>query len=524
MAVSSLDRRALLLASVVAISLSFSTVATLGVGGAAPTVTAVSYDGDAGIDVDGEAQYVWASGEHRFAVDLEGLNGSAAYEVCLRTDGGSDGGGRALGCRTSDGGGSARTVELERTDWPEETAGPQTVEAVVRRANESSVVATGELRVRVIRRDGDLDGDDLANEEEVQLGTDLMAADTDGDGLEDGAEVEAGTDPLAADTDGDELDDGRELAAGTNPNRADTDGDGLDDHAELTVYDTDPTAADTDDDGLADSTEVQDEQTDPTAADTDGDGLADGDEVNVHGTDPNTVDTDGDGLTDREEVEEHQTDPTAADTDDDGLQDGAEVNSYDTDPNNADTDGDGLEDGAEIDRGTNPRAVNTEAGGSGPVTVDGQLPDWVWTAALGVGAVAVAAVALLWRSGTPAVVRRWRADDSAAPEAASVETGDAAADEATAGAAAAVQGGGRATAMTDEERVLQLLDREDGRMRQSRIVEATGWSKAKVSKVLARMDDADQVVKVSTGRENLIARPGDEPEFVRSSLDESSGE
>ena len=67
----------------------------------------------------------------------------------------------------------------------------------------------------------DTDGDELSDEEELELGTDPNLFDTDGDGLGDGSEVREdgwGTDPLSADTDGDGFQDGDELFTyGTDP-------------------------------------------------------------------------------------------------------------------------------------------------------------------------------------------------------------------------------------------------------------------------------------------------------------------
>jgi len=59
--------------------------------------------------------------------------------------------------------------------------------------------------------------------------------------------------------------------------------------------------------------------------------------------------------------------------------------------------------------------------------------------------------------------------------------------------------------LTDEDRVRHLLDRSGGRMRQSAIVEETGWSKAKVSRLLSTMDDDGAIEKLSLGRENVIS-------------------
>jgi len=65
------------------------------------------------------------------------------------------------------------------------------------------------------------------------------------------------------------------------------------------------------------------------------------------------------------------------------------------------------------------------------------------------------------------------------------------------------------TLLSDEERVLQLLETNDGRMKQGAIVEATGWSNAKVSQLLSAMEEADEIEKLRIGRENLISLPGE---------------
>ena len=92
------------------------------------------------------------------------------------------------------------------------------------------------------------------------------------------------------------------------------------------------------------------------------------------------------------------------------------------------------------------------------------------------------------------------------------------------GGAAAASGdggtGGGATAesndeplLADEDHVLRLLADRGGRMRQQAIAEELDWSRSKTSRVLGRMDDADQVGKLKLGRENVIALPeeSDEP-------------
>ena len=70
---------------------------------------------------------------------------------------------------------------------------------------------------------------------------------------------------------------------------------------------------------------------------------------------------------------------------------------------------------------------------------------------------------------------------------------------------------------TDREYVIELLEANDGRMKQSAIVDTVDWSKAKVSRLLADLEDEGDVVKIRLGRENLICRPGQEPTASRTS-------
>ncbi len=91
-----------------------------------------------------------------------------------------------------------------------------------------------------------------------------VTIDADGDGLADEEELAIGTDPNNADSDTDRLSDGFEVREfGTNPLADDSDEDGLGDGDELEVYGTDPLAVDTDGDGVDDATEI-DAGTDPT--------------------------------------------------------------------------------------------------------------------------------------------------------------------------------------------------------------------------------------------------------------------
>jgi hypothetical protein len=74
--------------------------------------------------------------------------------------------------------------------------------------------------------------------------------------------------------------------------------------------------------------------------------------------------------------------------------------------------------------------------------------------------------------------------------------------------------------LSDTDRVKQLLESNEGRMRQSDIVEETGWSKSKVSMLLSDMEDEDEITKLRVGRENLISLPGHEPEAAGSPFED----
>lgn len=57
---------------------------------------------------------------------------------------------------------------------------------------------------------------------------------------------------------------------------------------------------------------------------------------------------------------------------------------------------------------------------------------------------------------------------------------------------------------SDEERVIALLRDSDSPVRQQQIVEATGWSDSKTSRVLTRLADENRITKICIGRENVI--------------------
>ena len=509
------------------------------------TIESFTYSGGGAVATPQEQPYLWQSSAHSFDVVVASGDGGGDYDVCVETlpseaDAPT---GLACGQATLQAGGSA-TVTVSVDSWPANLTGVQEVAAVVRPTNASGgePVARRTMSVTVLSKDGDPDGDGLVNEDEVAAGTDFFTADSDGDGLADGLEVNTyGTEPTEADTDGDGIADGPEVnqyqtdptladtdedgltddlevnTHGTNPNKADTDDDGLDDAAEVNTYGTNPNKADTDEDGLGDAAEVNTHETNPNKADTDEDGLEDGPEANVYGTDPAKSDTDGDGLDDAAEINRYQTDPDDADTDGDGLDDGAEVNTHSTNPNKADTDGDGLDDGEEVEGATNPLTPDAEGAAGGLPS----LPREAVGALFVVGAILVLGLFVFYRrsageagaGGLPGfggAVGDGGAGDEAEP------ADGAATSAATSGGPPE---GAAAPIPTNQNRVLELLNEQGGRMLQSDIVDATDWSKSKVSRVLSDMDEEGEITKIDVGKGNLIALPEVAPPGTRSSLD-----
>jgi len=74
--------------------------------------------------------------------------------------------------------------------------------------------------------------------------------------------------------------------------------------------------------------------------------------------------------------------------------------------------------------------------------------------------------------------------------------------------------------MSDEDRVISMLEDRGGRMKQVNIVEETGWSKSKVSMLLSDMEDEGKLSKLRVGRENIVSLSGHEPEAAGSPFDD----
>lgn len=63
--------------------------------------------------------------------------------------------------------------------------------------------------------------------------------------------------------------------------------------------------------------------------------------------------------------------------------------------------------------------------------------------------------------------------------------------------------------LSDEERVLRLLEEHGGRMKQQDLIDAVDWSRTKASDVVNEMHRNDQIELFRLGRENVLALPGE---------------
>ncbi len=460
----------------------------------APSITVddPSIRGATNIDTASNDTYVAGWEPHTITTTVSGDPGE--YQACLTMESGVDD--REIECTPVTVMNTSETVEIERSEWPDNATGTQTVSVTVFANNSSDEpLNASSTQLTVLSQNGDHDDDGVTNKKEVDEGIDPTLKDTDGDDLTDREELYAvGSNPNESDTDGDGLSDGvEENNYGTDPTTNDSDGDGLTDPAELNKHGTDPTSIDTDGDSLSDYEEVHEHGTNPNEKDSDDDGLDDDKELSL-GTDPLDADTDNDGLEDGAEVHQHKTSPTDPDTDDDGLKDGPEVHEHGTDPSSPDTDGDGVDDATEIERGTNP--VDQKFFLLAPT----ENPLQTAATVLG-GGLLIGGVWYWWRR---------RRDTTADENTALSADQDHQTDEKNT----------TPEPLTDEDHVQQLLTEHGGRMHQSDIVTETGWSKSKVSRLLSQMEDEGQITKISVGRENLITRPGDEPKHAGSTLGE----
>jgi len=231
-------------------------------------------------------------------------------------------------------------------------------------------------------------------------------------------------------------------------------------------------------------------------------------------------DMDGDGLDDGEELNKRQTNPVNKDSDGDGVLDGKEI-LIGTNPRNADTDGDGVDDGKDP-KPTDPTISSTSTTTATTSTVGNPKTSGGFSGmqlllvgVIGVGIVGAAV--LLWRTGQD------NYDDHDGPDSpTSTPVGNGTAPPAVEPDDADSENDEPDDILTDEGRVLNLLTENRGRMKQVDIVEETGWSKSKVSRLLSRMEERGDINRLRVGRGNIVYLEGAKPSGARSPYEEDS--
>lgn len=410
-----------------------------------PSIQNATVEGEGVLDAGADRTTLWNNGSYALTVSVSATEDP--YELCVR--GSAPNANRCQYVRLENG---TQSVTLTDVPWNGTATGRYRLNVTVGSAGSSAVQDSLVREVRLLDPLGDPDDDGLRNHEEIARGTNVTLQDTDRDGLDDGAEVHN--------------------------------------------YGTDPTTDDTDRDGLTDAREING-RTDPTDPDTDDDGLADGAEVNEYGTDPTVADTDGDGLADGAEVDEYGTDPLDPDTDDDGVPDGAEVADPAADP-------------------TDPDDANESVPGDVPGIVPEPLGDslLVLVAVALVGAAAATGVSMARDGRLRALLPFASVDGESAGQRSDGGSDDETDHEAATASASTPNNGAEpavepptAPILTDEERVLRMLEENGGQVRQQRIVSGTEWSKSKVSRLLSRMAEEGAIRKITLGRENVIRLP-----------------
>jgi uncharacterized membrane protein len=64
--------------------------------------------------------------------------------------------------------------------------------------------------------------------------------------------------------------------------------------------------------------------------------------------------------------------------------------------------------------------------------------------------------------------------------------------------------------LSNEERVLKLLDEEGGRVKQQAVAQRLDWTDAKTSQVVSDLRESDEVEVFRLGRENVLTLPDED--------------
>ena len=121
--------------------------------------------------------------------------------------------------------------------------------------------------------------------------------------------------------------------------------------------------------------------------------------------------------------------------------------------------------------------------------------------------ILLAVGALILASGVWFFARRNETATQSGTDAGAVsETGDGGSGEAAA-AAERESDGPPPELLSNEERVLQLLEDNGGRMKQKQVAEQLDWTAAKTSQVVGDLRDEDRLESFRLGRENVLTLP-----------------
>lgn len=100
--------------------------------------------------------------------------------------------------------------------------------------------------------------------------------------------------------------------------------------------------------------------------------------------------------------------------------------------------------------------------------------------------------------------------ESAAAEASGGDTGSETAAASGTGGAGSDERTVPDELLSNEERVLQLLEARGGRMKQQQVVEELDWTEAKTSQVVSDLREDDKIKTFRIGRENVLTLPGED--------------
>jgi hypothetical protein len=140
-----------------------------------------------------------------------------------------------------------------------------------------------------------------------------------------------------------------------------------------------------------------------------------------------------------------------------------------------------------------------DGGGDGPSDEESGIDPLLAALAL-VSVVAVAGLSYWARSR--------ESDATEATESNAATGADATASDESADAADTADGP-PPELLSNEERVLRLLEQRGGRVKQQEVVEALDWTEAKTSQVVGDLRDEGEIESFRLGRENVLSLPGE---------------